>query len=99
MAVATSWHLVPCACFLAAFGFYARHNTLQGHATQMAPCARGTAAFSLRLQPISRAVSRRSGAVWLVDRYSAPAVFLAYAIGLLLSGLSLAVLVERRAHP
>jgi YNFM family putative membrane transporter len=37
------WPLTPLACLGAGFGFFMFHNTMQLHATQMAPAARGTA--------------------------------------------------------
>ncbi len=37
------WPLTPLACLCAGFGFFMFHNTMQLHATQMAPTARGTA--------------------------------------------------------
>lgn len=37
------WPLTPIACLCAGFGFFMFHNTMQLHATQMAPTARGTA--------------------------------------------------------
>ena len=40
---ATWWPLTPIACLFAGFGFFMFHNTMQLHATQMAPTARGTA--------------------------------------------------------
>lgn len=40
---ATWWPLTPIACLCAGFGFFMFHNTMQLHATQMAPTARGTA--------------------------------------------------------
>ena len=43
IAAASHWGWAIPACFLAGFGFYALHNTLQVHATQMAPRFRGTA--------------------------------------------------------
>jgi predicted MFS family arabinose efflux permease len=36
------WWVAPPACLLAGFGFFMFHNTLQAHATQMSPSARGT---------------------------------------------------------
>ncbi|MGJ7544258.1 MFS transporter [Variovorax sp. LT1R16] len=42
-AIAPHWPWTIPACFLAGLGFYALHNTLQVHATQMAPAFRGTA--------------------------------------------------------
>ena len=40
---ATWWPLTPIVCLIAGFGFFMFHNTMQLHATQMAPTARGTA--------------------------------------------------------
>jgi predicted MFS family arabinose efflux permease len=40
---ATWWPLTPLVCLVAGFGFFMFHNTMQLHATQMAPTARGTA--------------------------------------------------------
>ena len=40
---ATWWPLTPVVCLIAGFGFFMFHNTMQLHATQMAPTARGTA--------------------------------------------------------
>ena len=42
-AIASHWAWTIPASFLAGLGFYALHNTLQVHATQMAPAFRGTA--------------------------------------------------------
>ena len=43
VAFAPHWGWAIPACFMAGLGFYALHNTLQVHATQMAPSVRGTA--------------------------------------------------------
>ena len=37
------WQTAPLACAMLGFGYYMLHNTLQTHATQMMPEARGTA--------------------------------------------------------
>jgi len=99
MALAPSWYFVPPACLLAGFGFYALHNTLQTNATQMAPWARGTAVSLFACSLFLGQSVGVLGAAWLVDHYAAPAVFSVSAIGLLMLGLSFAVLVKRRAHP
>lgn len=99
MAIAPNWYFVPPACFLAGFGFYALHNTLQTNATQMAPWARGTAVSLFACSLFLGQSLGVLGAAWVVDQYSAPAVFSVSAIGLLLLGLIFAVLVERRARP
>lgn len=43
VALATDWRWSVPACLLGGFGFNMLHNTLQTHATQMAPAMRGTA--------------------------------------------------------
>lgn len=89
------WLTLPC-CFMAGFGFYALHNTLQTHATQMAPTIRGTAVslFSCFLffgQSLGVAC-----AAWFIDRFSAPPVFLCCALGLLAVGITFSLLISRR---
>lgn len=80
LAVAPSWTLAPLATAMIGLGYYMLHNTLQTNATQMTPGARGTAVaiFSAALylgQSLGAAVSAP-----VVDRYGAPAVFLAAVI-------------------
>lgn len=99
IAVAPSWYFAAPACLLAGFGFYALHNTLQTNATQMAPWARGTAVSLFACSLFLGQSVGILGAAWLVDRYASPAVFSVSAIGLLVLGLSFAVLVKRRGHP
>lgn len=85
LAPAAAWAL-PCMVALGA-GIYMMHNTLQVHATQMAPEARGGAlalfAFSL--------FTGQSAGVWLashaVDAAGARPVFVVAAIGLSLLAL------------
>jgi predicted MFS family arabinose efflux permease len=82
---AAAWAL-PCMVALGA-GFYMMHNTLQVHATQMAPEARGGA---LALFACSLFTGQSAG-VWLashaVDEAGARPVFGVAAIGLLLLSL------------
>ena len=82
---ASGWAL-PCMVVLGA-GFYMLHNTLQVHATQMAPEARGAA---LALFACSLFTGQSVG-VWLassaVDAAGARPVFVAAAVGLLLLAL------------
>lgn len=84
-APAAGWAL-PCMVALGA-GFYMLHNTLQVHATQMAPEARGAA---LALFACSLFTGQAAG-VWLasqaVDAGGAGPVFVAAAIGLSLLAL------------
>jgi MFS family permease len=85
LAPAAVWAL-PCMVALGA-GFYMMHNTLQVHATQMAPEARGAA---LALFACSLFTGQSAG-VWLashaVDASGARPVFAAAALGLALLAL------------
>jgi len=75
------WSMISCA--LAGFSFYALHGTLQTHATQMAPAARGAAMslFSSCLF-LGQSVGVLMSA-WIVDRFAAGALFAAAALGVL----------------
>jgi predicted MFS family arabinose efflux permease len=80
LAVAPVWEMAPFACAVLGFGYYMVHNTLQTHATQMLPEARGTAVagFSSALylgQSIGVAL-----AAPFIDRAGAPPVFVAAAL-------------------
>lgn len=78
------------------FGTYLFHNTLQTHATQMAPAARGTAvalfAFSLF---IGQAIGVTLGGA-AFDRYGAAPLLLAAAVALPLAGGFFARALHRR---
>jgi predicted MFS family arabinose efflux permease len=84
-APAAAWAL-PCMVALGV-GVYMLHNTLQVHATQMAPEARGGA---LALFACSLFTGQSAG-VWLashvVDAAGAPPIFVAAALGLLILSL------------
>jgi predicted MFS family arabinose efflux permease len=74
------WQAAPLAVAMLGFGYYMVHNTLQTHATQMLPEARGTAVagFSSALflgQSIGVAL-----AAPVVDRFGAVPVFLLAAL-------------------
>lgn len=85
LAPAPGW-AVPCVVVLGA-GIYMMHNTLQVHATQMAPATRGAA---LAIFACSLFTGQSVG-VWLgaqvVDAAGARPLFVAAAIGLLLLAL------------
>jgi predicted MFS family arabinose efflux permease len=90
----------PCIVALGA-GIYMLHNTLQVHATQMAPEARGG---SLALFACSLFTGQSAG-VWLaslaVDTAGARPVFLVAAVGLSLLALDFRrrIAIYRREHP
>lgn len=82
LAATPHWQWALPACFAGGLGFYMLHNTLQTHATQMAPTVRGTAVslFSCALffgQSIGVVA-----AAWIVDHVSTRAVFVAAAVAL-----------------
>jgi YNFM family putative membrane transporter len=96
VACAPSWPWTLPACLVAGFGFYALHNTLQTHATQMAPAARGTAMASFACVLFLGQSAGVTATAWFVDRTSTSPVLLAAAIGLLILGAAFAHLIERR---
>jgi predicted MFS family arabinose efflux permease len=97
LALAHSWWVAMPACLLAGFSFYALHNTLQTHATQMAPSMRGTAVSLFSCFLFFGQSVGIFGAAWFIDRFSAPPVFLGCAAGLLALAFAFALLVSRQA--
>lgn len=86
VAVAPAWPItVPCV-FLLGFGYYMLHNTLQTHATEMAPQARGSAvaffAFCFFLGQAAGVSALGFAAEWTGYR----GVFAATGLGLALLG-------------
>lgn len=98
------WLLMPAAwlaapiALLVGFGTYLYHNTLQTHATQMAPSVRGTSvalfAFCLFFgQAIGVSLSG-----WAFDRFGDAPLLLAPALGLPVAGWAFARALARRAR-
>ncbi|HEY8609575.1 MAG TPA: MFS transporter [Noviherbaspirillum sp.] len=92
------WWAVP-ACFLAGLGFYMLHNTLQIHATQMAPERRGAAVSAFAScffmgQSIGVGV-----AGMLVERIGTGRVMLAGASGVLVVAVAFSAGLRRRTKP
>jgi predicted MFS family arabinose efflux permease len=96
IASAPSWQWTLPACLLAGFGFYAMHNTLQTHATQMAPAARGTAVSLFACVLFFGQSLGVLLAAWVVDTFSSTMVFAFSALGLLLLGGAFASLIRQR---
>ncbi|EUC16518.1 MFS transporter [Paraburkholderia hospita] len=96
LASLNDWPLAIPACLLAGFGFYALHNTLQTHATQMAPGARGTAVSLFSCFLFFGQSLGVLCAAWFLDRFSAPPVFLFSATGLLILALTFSMLLSRQ---
>jgi predicted MFS family arabinose efflux permease len=75
LALMPHWAWSLPACFIGGLGFYMLHNTLQTHATQMAPRVRGTA---VSLYACTLFLGQSVGivaAAWVVDHGSASRVF------------------------
>jgi predicted MFS family arabinose efflux permease len=90
------WEAAPIACALLGFGYYMLHNTLQTHATQMLPKARGTAmaGFSSALY-FGQSVGVAAAAP-IVDRAGAQPVFAIMAVLWLVMALWIAWRVTRQ---
>jgi predicted MFS family arabinose efflux permease len=86
------------ACALIGLGYHMLHNTLQTHATQMAPSVRGTAvalfAMSLFIGQ-SLGVTLAAGALHATGFVP---VFAMAAVGLLATGAAFSMLLRRRIH-
>jgi predicted MFS family arabinose efflux permease len=96
IAWAPSWQWTLPASLLAGFGFYALHNTLQTHATQMAPAVRGTAVSLFACVLFFGQSLGILLAAWVVDTLSSSAVFASSGAGLLLLGGAFAYLIRQR---
>jgi MFS transporter, YNFM family, putative membrane transport protein len=98
LATARFWWIAPIAVTLVGFGFYMLHNTLQTHATQMSPQARGTAvALFASAFYIGQTVGVALVAP-IVDLRGAPPVFIASAILLPALGLWFSGRIDSRAR-
>ncbi|MGE4337337.1 MAG: MFS transporter [Pigmentiphaga sp.] len=96
LAFGPQWQWAPPACFLFGLGFYMLHNTLQTHATQMAPQARGTGVALFACMLFLGQSLGISGVALIVDRWGAQAVFLISLVGLPLLGAAFARSLSRR---
>jgi predicted MFS family arabinose efflux permease len=80
------WAFALPACLVGGFAFYMLHNTLQTHATQMAPRARGTAVSLFACALFLGQSAGIAAAAWVVDHGSAATVFAGTAVALPLLG-------------
>ena len=87
LALAVHWTFTLPACFVGGFGFYMLHNTLQTHATQMAPRARGTAVSLFACMLFLGQSFGIVSAAWVVDHASTRMVFAGTAVALPLLAL------------
>lgn len=79
IALVPSVALVALACLTVGVGFYMFHNTLQTHATQMAPQRRGTAVAAFALCFFLGQSVGVSTAGWLIGHFGSRAVMLVAA--------------------
>jgi MFS transporter, YNFM family, putative membrane transport protein len=96
LAYTPSWPLAIAASLLAGFGFFMFHNTLQAHATQMAPHARGTAvslfsSFLFLGQSLGVVL-----AAALIDRIGSSAVIALGGVAMAAEGVFFAWALHRR---
>lgn len=84
IALVPSVALVVLACLTVGVGFYMFHNTLQTHATQMAPQRRGTAVAAFALCFFLGQSVGVSTAGWLIGHFGSRAVMLIAAIAVLM---------------
>ncbi|HEX7867765.1 MAG TPA: MFS transporter [Variovorax sp.] len=97
IAVSPAWPPLLPACLLAGFGFYALHNTLQTHATQMAPGSRGTAVSLFACTLFLGQSLGVLAAAWSLDRFSASLVFVLSSVAVLTLGFVFAAAASRQA--
>lgn len=95
--IAPSAPAVLPATILAGFGYYMMHNTLQTHATQMAPSARGLAVATFASCLFLGQAVGVGIAAPLYDHAGGSPLFLAAAVLLLLFGFFFRLLLARRA--
>jgi predicted MFS family arabinose efflux permease len=93
------WGWAVAGCFVLGLGFYMMHNTLQVHATQMAPDRRGAAVASFAACFfLGQATGVALGGL-AVGRFGASAVMALGAAGLVVLATVFATMLRRRPAP
>lgn len=82
LAVMPDWRFAVPACLFGGLAMYMLHNTLQTHATQMVPAARGTAVSLFACTLFLGQSLGVAGASFIVDHASASVVFVIAALTL-----------------
>ncbi len=90
------WALAGPTALLVGFGTYLYHNTLQTHATQMAPAVRGTAVALFAFCLFFGQAAGVSAAGYAFDRWGAVPLLLAPAVALSAAGWWFARALRRR---
>ncbi len=100
LAAGGSWLLAVPECLLVGIGFYMLHNTLQTHATQMAPSSRGTAVSMFASSFFLGQSIGVSIASTLVESVGAPVMFGAAAalVSLLAAAFAMALAGHRNTQ-
>jgi predicted MFS family arabinose efflux permease len=91
-----SWQLAGPIALLVGFGTYLYHNTLQTHATQMAPTVRGTSVALFAFCLFTGQAIGVSGAGFLLDHFGPTPLLLVPALALPLAGWGFARALRRR---
>lgn len=94
--VSPFWQLAGPIALLVGFGTYLFHNTLQTHATQMAPTVRGTSVALFAFCLFAGQAIGVSGAGFLLDHYGPTPLLLLPALALPLAGWGFAHALKRR---
>jgi predicted MFS family arabinose efflux permease len=92
------WALAGPIALLVGFGTYLYHNTLQTHATQMAPSVRGTAVALFAFCLFAGQAIGVSAAGYSVDHWGAVPLLLVPALALALAGWLFARALKRRSR-
>lgn len=98
MAAAPHWLAALAASLLAGFGFFMFHNTMQAHATQMMPTARGTAVSLFACSLFLGQSLGVAAAAALLDRIGSRAVVAGGGIIVVGVGLYFAWALQQRAR-
>ena len=93
------WQLAAPIALLLGFGTYLYHNTLQTHATQMAPAVRGTSVALFAFCLFTGQAIGVSVAGFLFDHFGPAPLLLAPAVALPLAGWGFARALRRRVSP
>jgi predicted MFS family arabinose efflux permease len=92
------WALAGPVALLVGFGAYLYHNTLQTHATQMAPSVRGTAVALFAFCLFAGQAIGVTGAGYSFDHWGAAPLLAVPAVALTMAGWSFARALERRSQ-
>ena len=99
LAFVPHWAASAVASLLGGFGFFMVHNTMQAHAAQMAPAARGTSVSFFALSVFSGQSLGVSIAAGMMERTGSGAVIVAAGAGMACLGVWFARALRSRERP